>query len=312
MRLRHYFIVAVVVVAPFGNRFAVARQRTKPPIDPIIASINSIRSSIVQVAFTSNAPDPKYKRGVAGTGFFVSKEGYVLTANHVINETESGLLAKGATKIDFQVGISIDATSNHQVSFRGSFTLIPCSVKDTDPMHDVAILQPSQNPFAPGFRVGVQIGTQTPSAPVSVAKLKDDLPPEGQSALVSGYPLSIPTLVTQKGMVASETYALLETHPPNAPAGFTMPEAEDIILLDAVVNPGNSGGPVYLVGADSVIGVCEGFRWSPLFTNKSNPVPVSDTEFLTENSGLAVVIPIKYAIALLQKNKILTPAINPH
>jgi len=265
-----------------------------------------MKPSVVQIAYISDSPNRELDGGIAGTGFFVNNDGYVLTAAHVITETQSQLRASGATTIEFSVGMSIDDLSSPKAEFRGSFTHTKCTIKDIDTNHDVALLELAHNPFAPNFVVGIIINGKFPKLTVAAAKLRQDLPPEGQKVLVSGYPLAIPNLVTQGGMVASETYAPSKEfiHPPGAPAGVTMPEQISVILLDAVVNPGNSGGPVYVPGSDLVIGICEAFKQSPLFTNKSNPVRIGESEFLTENSGLAVVIPIKYAIELLQKNNI--------
>lgn len=77
----------------------------------------------------------------------------------------------------------------------------------------------------------------------------------------------------------------------------------DSILLDVIVNPGNSGGPVYDSESSDVVGICEAYENSRLLTSKGNLVPpIAPEEYLVQNSGLAVVIPIKYAIEPLKKN----------
>jgi hypothetical protein len=52
-----------------------------------------------------------------------------------------------------------------------------------------------------------------------------------------------------------------------------------------------------------VIGICEAYEPSPIFATQP---PLAAASAVGQNSGLAVVIPIKYAIAFLQKNKIET------
>jgi len=260
----------------------------------------------VQIGFGSNSPIPTPPR-IAGTGFIVNKKGYVLTAAHVITEAEAALRAEGATKTYLLVSLSLDASSTPNLQFRGSFRGIVSTVVDIDEEHDVALLKLSQNPFAPGFSSGIAVGSKLLPISLGIVKLNPNLPSEGQSVLISGYPLENPTLVSQKGMVASESYQTYQKHPPGSPEGFTVPESKDIILLDAVVNPGNSGGPVYLPGSDDVVGICEAYEEAPLFTTKNLPVKVNDKEFLVQNSGLAIAIPVRYAISLLEKNKVATP-----
>jgi S1-C subfamily serine protease len=304
VRLRGTGLLFLLILAGASAREGFGQAA--PKADPVVESINAMRSSIVQIQYNSDAPGPQ-ANGIAGTGFFVSSEGYVITAGHVITETAADVKAKGATKIGFRVAISLDSSSVPNARFRGSFTITDCTVVDVDQKHDIALLKLVRNPFTGELRSGVVIVGTALTLSVGTAKLNPDLPQEGDSALVSGYPLSIPTLVTQRGMVASESFAEIRTQPPNAPTGFLMTEVEDLILLDALVNPGNSGGPVYLTGTDYVFGICQGYRNSPLFTNQGAVVNTSEGA-LVQNSGLATVIPIKYAIALLEKNKVLVSA----
>jgi|HubBroStandDraft_2_1064218.scaffolds.fasta_scaffold128938_2 S1-C subfamily serine protease len=300
--MKVYACAIMIFIGFIGNHVASA-QLHKPGTDPAVASITQMKPLVVQIKFKSDSAKPEYQEGIAGTGIVVSDEGYVLTAAHVITETEAALRANNAAKVEFFVGISIDATSGPSANSRGSFAYIPCTIKDTDPAHDLAILQLTQSPFSEAFRLGIKTGDKEPKVTLGVAKLDQSLPLEGQTVLVSGYPLSIPRLVTQKGMIASETFTLVQMQRLNAPAGSLTPEIEESVLLDAVVNPGISGGPVYLPGEHSVIGICDAYEPSSIFTTQRSQTVVPGA---AQNSGLAVVIPTKYAIALLQKNKIET------
>lgn len=300
--MKSYACAIMIFIGFIGNHVASA-QLHKPATEPSVASITQIKPLVVQIKFKSDAAKAEYQEGIAGTGIVVSDEGYVLTAAHVITETEAVLRANNAGKVEFFVGISIDAIAGAGASSRGSFAYIPCTIKDSDPGHDLAILQLAQSPFSEAFRLGIKTGDKAPKVTLGVAKLDQNLPPEGQTVLVSGYPLSIPTLVTQKGMIASETFSVAQMQRPSAGARSGPAEIEDAILLDAVVNPGNSGGPVYLPAEHSVMGICDAYEPSPIFTTQR---PQTVVPGAGQNSGLAVVIPIKYAIALLQKNKIET------
>jgi S1-C subfamily serine protease len=262
----------------------------------IVAGINRMQPAVVQIRYASDASAPEFKQGIAGTGFFINEEGYVITAGHVIVEAEALLKANGASKITFEIAVSLDTSSPANVRMRGVFSGYDCSVVELDRAHDVALLKTRTNPFKNLSGSGIQIGGKELKLKIGTAKLKPILPPSGESALVSGYPLFIPTLVTQGGIVASETYAESRWQPSGAVAGSI--EIEDLILLDAMVNPGNSGGPVYFAESGYVFGICQGYRNSPVSTGRGA------LGVLTQNSGLAVVIPIKYAIALLEKNEV--------
>jgi serine protease Do len=279
------------------------------------AGVNQIRlmkTAAVQIRYTSDAPTGATPQGMpiltnlrgdlAGTGFFVSRQAYVLTAGHVIRDSANSAREKGATNVQFKVGILLDTSSEPNVSFQGSFFFVDASPIEIDEVHDLALLKLSRNPFTGEVRSGIVTPRGMLPLKIATARLKPELPPEGRDVLISGYPLDIPTLVTQKGMVASESFSVVEMPMQGAPPGFRMPKTIDSILLDAVVNPGNSGGPVYEPDSGDVIGICEAYKNSPLFTNKRRQVEITPNEVLTQNSGLAVVIPIKYGIDLLRKN----------
>jgi len=295
-----------------GPSALLFQQQTPPPgtekAESNVSQIRTMKAVAVQIRYLSDAQNgapqgiplpPKGER--AGTGFFVSQQGYVLTAAHVIRGAEKYAREKGATKVWFQVGILLDPSSVPGINFLGSFSPVAATPVEVDDVHDVALLKLSANPFNGQLQSGIKTPQGILPLRVAVARLKPELPPEGRNVLISGYPLEIPTFVTQKGMVASESFSIVTIPVPGA-IGRTRPEAVDSILLDAVVNPGNSGGPVYESDSGDVVGICEAYELSPLFTNKLNPVQVTPDEIAMQNAGLAVVVPIKYGIDLLRKN----------
>jgi S1-C subfamily serine protease len=292
----------IILIGLIGSHAASA-QLHKPGTDPAVASITRIKPLVVQIKFKSDSAKPEYQEGIAGTRIVVSDEGYVLTAAHVVTGTEARLRVEGATKVEFFAGILIETMAGAGANSRGSFAYVACTIKDTDPVHDITILQFAQNPFSEAFRQGIKIADKEPKITLGVAKLQQSVPPEGQAVLVSGYPLAIPTFVTQRGMIASESFSVAQTQPTSTPAGLPNTEVEDAILLDAVVNPGISGGPAYLPGEHSVIAICGAYEPAAIFGAQRPQLGVPAGG---QDIGLAMVIPIKCAIALLQKNKIET------
>jgi hypothetical protein len=108
-------------------------------------------------------------------------------------------------------------------------------------------------------------------------------------------------LVTNAGSVASAWVS-----DPGSVARLGLPEpgadVADRYLADLEVNGGNSGGPVYTQGAARVIGVCVATQ-SALVRHRDG-VAVIDGAPLVYSSGLTLVVPSKYVVALLQRNGI--------
>jgi len=287
---------------------SVVKQKNSRRTGPASRSdlIANMKSAVIQISYRVDPPVPN-GAGIAGTGFLVSKDGYALTAAHVITQTKNLAQASGAKSVQFVAGVSLDTSSVPKMNFQGSFREIPCTVVDIDEAHDIAILKLSQNSFSPLFESGFVVGDKELPLRAQTVRLEAELPPEGKELLVSGYPLTVPTLVTQQGTVASLSFTSIEIERPGAPPWFKIPEVADLIFADIVVNPGNSGGPFYLSDTGNVVGICHGNLPSPVRLQNGGIVQMQiggSSQTLMQNSGLAIVLPIKYGIALLDKNKI--------
>jgi Trypsin-like peptidase domain len=104
-------------------------------------TIDAIRPSVVQIMLVEpGAEDPS---GPTGTGFFVSDDGYVISANHVLIEAEKALAEDDAGAMKIRIGVPFGVGA----AFRGKFRALPFDVVDVDHRHDLALLQLHTNPF---------------------------------------------------------------------------------------------------------------------------------------------------------------------
>lgn len=193
----------------------------------------------------------------------------------------------------------------HSTSVRENFRRLDAGVIDEDSGHDLALIRTAQNITAAALP-DMMLGNQ----PISVApaKLAADRPDEGLPIATSGYPFGHPVLITTSGSLAS-SWELQDTSSP-----FVTADANDIYLGDLSVNGGNSGGPVYSIKDGTVIGICGGFLTALVVDQSGKPFIVgsasapakrsSSGRILYYNSGLAEIVPARYILDLLRKNKI--------
>lgn len=263
-------------------------------------AVDRVRPSIVQVVFHASgfSNDLRTQLGhpfisqPLGTGFIVSDSGYVITANHVIRDGSSTVESSPVGTKQLLIGFAHPNTEN----MRGNFTTVQFQIIDQDELHDLALLKLNVNPFGGQVKSGIVInGKEIPLA-FGVAKLNTVRPKDGDAVAISGYPLGQSVLVTNAGVMATSwAFDLKETPVPGAPEWFRMPSVADTYLADVEVNPGNSGGPVYLAEDGSVIGVCVGSLGSQVWSEQCR-------HKLYYSSGLTMVVPTRYVVALLNKH----------
>lgn len=259
--------------------------------------IDRVRPCVVQIVVMGSGGGLSEK-AVIGTGAIVHSGGYVVTAKHVTEGAKHVIDERRGGSI--HVGLAIP-NMDGPVSMRASFELVECDVVEEDPRHDLALLRMRNNPFASGRQPGVSRTTDggvSINAMWGLAPLNVGRPRDGDGVVVSGYPLAYPTLITTAGIIASAWDSnSMDVVPEGAPPGFTIPDFQDSYLADVAVNPGNSGGPVYLQDDGSVIGICVAFR---VAETNGGGVP------LRYNSGLSIVVPIRYAVDMLTRHEDLT------
>jgi S1-C subfamily serine protease len=274
-----------------------ANEEERRHLMTVADAIEAMRPSVVQISYEPSDVSG-WSSGSLGTGFLVNADAYVITARHVIIAGQALLAQITAQRKRMLVGLAIPNTE----MIRGSFSIVEFDVIDEDPRHDLALLKLRRNPFAGEVTSGIRLNNEQIPLPANAATLSARRPRDGEMVAISGYPLGQPVLVTNTGwMATSWSYDVAQVGVPGGPAWFRRPDVADAYLADVTVNPGNSGGPVYLTETGTVIGVCVASLLSPV-RNQEGKEGTIDGQKLLYSSGLTIVVPAQYAIDLLKKH----------
>jgi S1-C subfamily serine protease len=150
---------------------------------------------------------------IVGSGFFINRSGYFVTASHVLLELDTAIKQTHCIGAIYVPKTSWkERTANAQLKF---FTFTDCRYKADV---DVGACVPSTNPFADAE---VKDRIQT----LALGSLADH--PDGSPVAFTGFPLGIVFPVTSKGEIAA-----------------FIPD-ENLLLIDKSAWPGASGSPVY-------------------------------------------------------------------
>lgn len=200
-----------------------------------------------------------------GNGFFVSPDGYLITAAHVLSQLHGG-----------QPYILLPGSSSPA-------RIVPARLVAADGEHDVAVLRVLPNPglsaepfsFLPLSAAWPQKSSLVMAAALFPENLKD---PHTGDPLVRGNPA---------GEVIDYEFSALYRGRPET----------ELLLFRHEIEPGQSGAPVVASGSDAVVGLVEG-RW--LRENATTLGIVASSP----SGGIGAVVPIHYAIWLLQQKGI--------
>jgi S1-C subfamily serine protease len=272
-------------------------------------AVEIIRPSIVQIGLTAvevldargNGIKQQWLHHLLGTGFLVSSEGHVITANHLIGHGRELITKIQARSKHLLVGLALPNTEK----MRGNFTNVVFHVVDTDALHDLALLKLAQNPFKGEVRSGFVIGGKEIQLLFGTVTLNCKRPKDGAAIGISGYPLGLPVLVTNAGHMATVWSFDIQEVPLGGapPEWYRKTEVADTYLADVQANPGNSGGPAYLADNGTVIGVCIRIRLAPVCNQHGDSASI-DQQQLLYSSGLTEVVPAQYVTDLLRKNNV--------
>ena len=257
----------------------------------LTTAIKRVQPSIVQINLLAYGfprggaiPQPINLNQPLGTGFVISTEGYVVTANHVMEEGFKALESLQSEVKTLSIGFAYPNTQE----MRGNFTLMDFDLVETDKIHDIALLKLKSKEIPPMFG-------NVPPLKLEPVVLNLDRPEDGVAIGISGYPLNQSVLVTNGGFMATSwAFDLQELKSPGTPEFYRKLDIADSYLADINVNPGNSGGPVYLASDGSVIGLCVAYLPTNVRDDKGS---VQNCYY---NTGLAIVVPSRYVCELLE------------
>jgi Trypsin-like peptidase domain len=251
-----------------------------------------------------------------GNAFFINRDGYLLTAAHVLSEFRDG----GQPSI---------LLSRPYAPPR----LVKVTVIATDVVHDVAILRATPNPFDAGYTVA--------ALPLADGNLSDGRPAAGDPLAIQALrpahakdPETFELPIPESYSATTLTYRAVNLDPAAINAHSSTPvlaaaQLTDIFLFSHEVIRGQSGAPVTSPRTLQVVGLIEG-RWlhptsgSPAGSAvpgraadaPSRPTAAATTASSQKSAAPTTVaatglnltqgaaVPIAYAKSLLQKNHI--------
>jgi S1-C subfamily serine protease len=207
-----------------------------------------------------------YHYSFFGNAFFINEQGYLLTAAHVLDNFRDG-------------GQPYILVSR----YNGPPILLKATIVAVDSEHDVAILRASSNPFTSRYKVTFLSLSSEPASPGQSVLALSLHPLKQQSA----HTFEVPHEDRFSSEVLSSESTQLERFAP----------ATEVFLLSHPVKLGQSGSPVLSENSGAVVGLVEG-RWL-----RSSAASIGNSSSASISTPGAAV-PIRYAIALLQRQSI--------
>jgi S1-C subfamily serine protease len=261
---RSLFAVWFVVIACFVCRAGLVSRVGAAATDT--GGENALARAICPIVYPADeTPGARgYQYAFYGNAFFINRQGYLLTAAHVLHSFSNG----GQPYILLQRG---DAPPQ----------MLKTEVVAVDPEHDVAVLRATPNPFAGNYQVAflsLREGAAARGDGVIVAALR---PSRRQ-------PRSFETELQDRSGAQVVDY---ESSQLEKGMGET-----DLLLFNHEVILGQSGAPVLSADGHEVVGFIEG-QWLRTAAGLALQMEQGVT-------AMGAAVPIRYAIAVLREKGI--------
>ena len=262
-------------VPPARAQDQASTHDTLAPIDD-----RALAAALCPIVYeVDHFPSPHgYRYIFYGNGFFINKDGYLLTAAHVLSQLRGG-----------QPSLLL-RTPGAPPQF------VQATVIAIDRDHDIALLLATPNPFAGNFAVSfLPIDREIPKPGRSVLAA-DSRPARPRDA----YTLDPAVEERSAGQVLDFEFSQLSKGPVDT----------ELFLFGHAVQPGQSGAPVISLDSKEVVGLVEG-QWlrdnTTALAAPGNRPSLGGAASLPTSQATPIpgaVIPIHYAISLLQQKGI--------
>lgn len=221
----------------------------------LVKQIKDVKKSIVAIGFKLN----ENQITIMGSGFIFSKDGKIITAAHVYNQTKEEQRSK------LMANIMVEEIEDNAARYKW----VPINFIDKNDADDIAIFQLTDTTEM--LSRGLELGD---SEKVEV----------GQEVYFVGFPYAAQlvndgfglTLIVNKGIVSNIKRD-----------GTVTDHKRNWLIIDAISNPGNSGCPLIDLETGKVIGIM-----TIAFGTKSQTVPNLD---IREPMHIAGAKPINLA-----------------
>ena len=233
-----------------------------------------------------------------GTGFFVSPDGWFVTAGHVVRE---GGRPEGQVRTDIS-----KAWLKKELPRPGTTSPFcdSVSLEYADPRHDIALLKVDLE--ANVNKDWLKGKTGFPHLRVSSRNLE-----EGEPVYCFGYPLSDLLIHQKEPVVVGETAlcprvtSAIVSSTIEMRTGLTTEFDEQVYVVDKALNYGNSGGPVIAAETGNVHALCT--RFQPVFIPQQHLASSEDPD-----EQVFVAIPSLYGVVLSLANPMILDLLGSH
>jgi hypothetical protein len=262
MNLKRVAYLAVVACIVFGF---VAARLSAVATDTVAGDV-VLASAICPIVYpVDETPSGHgYQYAFYGNAFFISREGYLITAAHVLHSFNNG----------GQPHILVQRNDAPPVMLNADVIVV-------DKEHDVAVLRARPNPFAGNYRAAIlSLGAETPARGdgVVVAALRPS----------RRRPHSFETELQDRSAARVVDYQSSQLE---KGLGDT-----ELLLFNHEVILGQSGAPVLSADAHDVVGFIEG-QWL-------RPAAGLAAQMEQGATSIGAAVPIRYAIAVLKEKGI--------